>query len=178
MNTKNNRRRQQSQEKIETVFLALLEEKDIDQITVSDICKQTGLNRSTFYANYQDIYDLVEKLRLQLVKEVDELYENDIANKGYTDGYLRLFSHIREHQLFYKTYFKLGLEQKYPIDLRKLARDTRILGGEHLEYHIAFHKAGITALIKRWLAGGCKESPKKISSILENEYKGRGIAFP
>ena len=58
MNTKNNRRRRESVEKIEKAFVQQLQAKELKSITVADICKETGLNRSTFYANYPDIYDL------------------------------------------------------------------------------------------------------------------------
>ena len=58
MNVKNNRRRKASQEKIEKAFIELLQTREIKEITVSDIIKITGLNRSTFYANYVDVYDI------------------------------------------------------------------------------------------------------------------------
>lgn len=55
MNVKNNKRRRESQDKIEKAFVELLQTREIKEITVSDIIKLTGLNRSTFYANYIDI---------------------------------------------------------------------------------------------------------------------------
>ena len=57
MNTKNNKRKRESRAKIESVFVELLQANELNQITVSDICSLAGLNRSTFYANYVDIYD-------------------------------------------------------------------------------------------------------------------------
>ena len=51
MNTPNNKRRKESQEKIIRVFLNLIQSKEVPEITVSDICKQANINRSTFYAN-------------------------------------------------------------------------------------------------------------------------------
>ena len=39
------------------------------------------------------------------------------------------------------------------------------------DYHIEFFSAGSTALIKKWLANDCKESPETISKILFDEYK-------
>ena len=57
MNVKNNKRRRQSQEKIEKAFIELLQTRELNDITVSDLIKQTGLNRSTFYANYIDIFE-------------------------------------------------------------------------------------------------------------------------
>ena len=69
MNTKNNKRRKESQEKISRAFIELLQSREIKDITVSDIIKMTGLNRSTFYANYLDIFDLADKVREELERD-------------------------------------------------------------------------------------------------------------
>ena len=62
MNTKNNRRRRESIERIERAFIELLQHKELNDISVSEICKICGLNRSTFYANFVDLYDLADKM--------------------------------------------------------------------------------------------------------------------
>ncbi|MEE1049483.1 MAG: TetR/AcrR family transcriptional regulator, partial [Clostridia bacterium] len=56
MNVKNNKRRRESIDKIEKAFLNMLLTKELNEISVTQICKETNLNRSTFYANYIDIY--------------------------------------------------------------------------------------------------------------------------
>ena len=35
-----------------------------------------------------------------------------------------------------------------------------------------FFKSGLTAIIKMWLAGGCKEEPEEMNEIIISEYKG------
>ena len=86
MNVQNNKRKRLSQEKIEKAFVTLLQGKELNQITVTDICKMTGLNRTTFYNNYLDIYDLADKIRLKLINDVKALYEDErikkLQNKG------------------------------------------------------------------------------------------------
>ena len=42
--------------------------------------------------------------------------------------------------------------------------------GEHIDYHIAFFSAGLNALIRHWLDGGCKETPEEMVEILKSEY--------
>lgn len=90
MNVKNNRRRRESVEKIEKVFVELLQTKELGEITVSDICKRCGLNRSTFYANFIDIYDLADRVRIHLEEEVNRLYESDREQNHNSNDYLRL----------------------------------------------------------------------------------------
>ncbi len=174
MNTKNNKRRQASREKIESVFTELLQTKEISQISVSEICKESGLNRSTFYANYIDIYDLADKIRARLEGEVSALYYNDLANHSGND-YLQLFRHIRDHQPLYRMYFKLGYDTAHTINLDLLDQDHRIFPESVMSYHVEFHKAGLNAIIKKWLSCDCQESPEIMAQIIADEYQGRNI---
>ena len=54
-------KKKDSQKRIEKVFLDLIQTKPIEQIHVSKICELAKVNRTTFYANYLDIYDLKDK---------------------------------------------------------------------------------------------------------------------
>lgn len=173
MNTKNNRRRQRSREKLEGAFLELLQTRQISQITVSELCQATGLNRSTFYANYEDIYDLADQIRQRLEGEVSALYGQDMASKYNSDDYLRLFRHIRDNQLIYKTYLKLGYDKGYQIGLYDTHMADQRFGGEHIDYHMAFFRAGFNAMVQKWLEGGCRETPEEMGQILKSEYLGR-----
>ena len=47
--------------RMDEALLALLEEKDLEYITVKEICHQAGVNRSTFYLHYETIADLVNE---------------------------------------------------------------------------------------------------------------------
>ncbi len=172
MNIKNNKRRQATRESIESIFMTLLQTREISEITVSDICKRTGLNRSTFYANYQDLYDLADQIRDRLEKEVEALYDNDLYNNCGID-YLRLFHHIKDNQLFYISYFKLGYDSRHVADLRSISRQQIDFPEENLEYHVAFHKAGLNAIIKKWLSAGCDQSPEAMVKIIREEYTNR-----
>lgn len=177
MNTKNNKRKKESREKMESVFVELLQTKELGKITVSDICKLAKLNRSTFYANYADIYELADVVRENLEQNLGELYQDEVANSFNSNDYLKLFRHISENPLFYQTYFKLGYDNQYQI----VAYDQR-LAAEHFDnrfipYHMEFFKSGITAIIKMWLERGCKETPEEMNEIIQSEYKGRAEYF-
>ncbi|MBE6798159.1 MAG: TetR/AcrR family transcriptional regulator [Ruminococcaceae bacterium] len=172
MNVKNNKRRRESQERIEKAFIELLQTYEIKDITVSDIIKITGLNRSTFYANYIDIFDLADKLREKLENEFSNLFaEYDYFNER--TGALKMFTHIKENQLFYKTYFKLCYDDKHLVSVydAKRAEKEQITG--NLKYHIEFFRNGLNAIIKLWLANGCQESPEAMAEVLKLEYRGR-----
>lgn len=177
MNTKDNRRKRASRQKIEQVAMELLQSKELDQISVSELCKRAGLNRSTFYANYVDIYGLADALRENLEAQVAELYHEEITQGYNSNNYLALFRHIRQNRLLYRTYFKLGYDEQHQILAydRDLAK--KQLNDRFIEYHIAFFKAGLTRIIKLWLQNGCRQTPEEMFEILKSEYQGREALF-
>lgn len=172
MNIANNRRRRDSQEKIQKAFINLLQDRQMKDITVSDLIKATGLNRSTFYANYLDIYDLADKTRQMLEKDFSALFA-DYDYMNARDGAEKMFAHIKENQLFYKTYFKLCYDEKFLISTYDPKRAEKEQITQNIRYHIEFFRNGLNAIIKLWLAGGCKESPQEMAEILKQEYQGR-----
>ncbi|MCI9575973.1 MAG: TetR/AcrR family transcriptional regulator [Clostridiales bacterium] len=173
MNTKNNKRKRESREKIESIFAELLQTRELNQISVSEICKRAGLNRSTFYANYLDLSDLADVVRETLEQNVQDLYQDEIINGYNSNNYLKLFQHIAKNQLFYKTYFKLGYDNEYKIIKYDHQLAKQHFNNRFIEYHMEFFKSGITAIIKRWLKNGCQETPEEINEILTSEYKRR-----
>jgi len=172
MNTKNNKRRRESVEKIEKAFVQLLSTSDLKKISVADICKMTGINRSTFYANFLDIYDLADKLRGELEAQFSQLFADyDYFNEH--SGALKMFEHIKENRLFYSTYFKLCYDEDHKICVYDTRRAEHEHMTQHLMYHIEFFRSGLNTIIKLWLANDCKESPEEMVEILKREYRGR-----
>lgn len=47
--------------KMDKALVALLEKKDFEYITIKEICALAGVNRSTFYLHYENVYDLLEE---------------------------------------------------------------------------------------------------------------------
>ena len=173
MNTPNNKRKKESMERIEKVFIELLQTKALDKISVSDICKHAGLNRTTFYANYTDIYGLADTLRDKLENEMFKLYKEEVEQGFNSNDYLKLFRHIKENQIFYQTYFKLGYDNNYKIITYDTDLAKKHFQNKFIEYHMEFFKAGITRIMKLWLQNGCKETPEDMFEIIKSEYSGR-----
>ena len=55
---------------IADAFLTIASQKPIEKITVTDIVKEAQINKSTFYAHYHDIYDLMDVLRNEAIEMV------------------------------------------------------------------------------------------------------------
>ena len=65
------------------------------------------LNRTTFYANYIDIYDLVDKIKDKMVKDFFEIYKEETISKMHSYDFLKLFYHKALAYRFYQHQNKL-----------------------------------------------------------------------
>lgn len=170
---KRERKQRDSALKIEKAFVNIIQTKELSKITVSEICEVTGLNRSTFYANYLDVYDLADKVREKLERDFGALFrfteKPQAANME--SGALKMFRHIYENQLFYKTYFRLPQDNNISILYYDTEMAEKHFGNKYVDYHIEFFKSGLNAIIKKWLDSGCKETPEEMVKIIESEYK-------
>lgn len=173
----NNKSKKESIEKIEKAFIELLQRKEISEINVTDLVKKAKINRSTFYVNYIDIYDLADKLKEKMFNDVLELYKEESIKKEHSYDYLKLFKHIKENQIYYKTLFKLNFDFMTYYDYHSEEKQALKYYGTstNMDYHIEFFKAGISAIIKKWLLNDCKETPEVINEIIKSEYKGKSL---
>ena len=58
-------------------LIYLLEKKDIEYITVKEICNSAGVNRSTFYLHYEAINDLIEETMNYVNKKFINYFSED-----------------------------------------------------------------------------------------------------
>ncbi|MCI8420810.1 MAG: TetR family transcriptional regulator [Clostridia bacterium] len=68
-----------SKKLIKNAFSNLLQKKDLEEITVTEIVKLSGLNRGTFYAHYNNLTDVLEEIEKEVTDKILSLFS---AYKG------------------------------------------------------------------------------------------------
>lgn len=176
MNKKNNLRFQETETRMEAAALQLMQRTDFERLTVRAVCEKAGVNRSTFYAHFTDIYDLLDKMESYLSRELLARYisappaEHDPFSKASFVPFLR---HIKAHQYFYK--ITLQHRKSYPIKegyeplwalIRVRCEQAGIREEEKMLYYFIGFQAGFTMVLKHWVDGGCRESEEEIAAII------------
>lgn len=169
MNTPNNKRRQDSRRRMETALVRLLQDRELGKITVKEICAAAEVNRTTFYANYLDIYDLADAVQKSMEETVLGLYSEEQERQTRRHDFTKLVYHIKENPIFYKTYFKLNVGDQLRFGAYDI-KDAAAYYDRHVDYHIEFFRHGFNAVIKMWLSRDCAESPEEIIDIIKSEY--------
>ena len=165
-----------TKEMIRKSFLELLKEKPAAKITVKELCEAADINRTTFYRNYLDIYDLYEKLE-------EELTETAFADGDIEADRYKLLKVIYDNQTFYREFFDSRLESRYIKktiqkmydEMKQLLMDRGTYDEKTFRILYQYNYHGAVGVIRDWLDTGCKESPEEFGNILykivEKQYQ-------
>lgn len=178
MNQKNNLRFQETDKKIRDYFLSALSDREISKITVQEICAHVGINRSSFYLHYKDVYDLLEAMSYEMGKAVmEDIARAEIDSPYFFSGeyLLVILQHVQRNAVFYRAYFSnvgmAGIEKVYQTLLETVFKPYfRQLGmkSEHkIEYIFSFIKAGFFAVLRQWLLYDCAETPEEMVHLIQ-----------
>ena len=182
MNTKNNQRSRETSERIvRAVYRAITEEgKPLSRITVREICEEAEINRSTFYAHYQDVYDVVEKVEQTMSEQLTRTVLDTLDRAAsINDLFMRLFEFVSEYRAFYSVYLGqmhragvIGMAWELLQDRTAQLRYDQLgyRSEAELEYAGIFFVNGLTALLRHWLETGCRETPEELVEILIRQY--------
>ena len=69
------KRQTSTKEDIKEALIQLLSEEKFENISVSKLCKRAGINRGTFYLHYIDKYDMMERLKEEIISQLRSLFE-------------------------------------------------------------------------------------------------------
>lgn len=75
------RRVRKTKKAIQEAFCELIKEKNLNEITVKELCAKADVNKSTFYLHYHDIYDLADKIQDILIQDVCSIIDEYSCNE-------------------------------------------------------------------------------------------------
>lgn len=162
------------QEFIIQAFLELILEKNISDITVTEICERAKIARRTFYRHFDKKEDVIECYVLQLMgKLADTLAET--AKNGNLYHFIRSFFVFWKPHLYYiqalihggfsdlifTCYLKCLLPLSYQMPASVVPNGS--------ECHLAYLLGGLWSLFIYWLQHGCIQTPEELASIVTGQ---------
>lgn len=173
-----------SRQLIKNAYVALLNEKDVNKITVTDIIGRAGISRGTFYAHYADVHDLYNKLEndaittiLNIIEETGilNLLENPLPtlatklqfldkNKEY---YRLLLSSCVGGEFIQKLSDEFALQF-----VAQLSEHFATANKEIVRSYISFAASGVRGMIFRWLDGTLQISADECAKLLAEMMTG------
>ena len=178
MNIKNNSRYKMSSEKIEKAFLSLILNNKYEDITISQICEQANINRSTFYCHYDDINDLIIKIEGKFASGTASIF--NYGERQTHEAFVEMFKFVKENKHFYIAFLNIPYatlaEYNTKMEvLKNIGKKSKIKSTNNVSiyYRASFFGAGIKEMCRLWLERDCKETPEQMASLLLEEYANR-----
>lgn len=145
--------------------MELLKTEKVQDITIQDICNMSGVNRTTFYAHFSDIGELTERSEIQIREAAMMAFREECSEQQSGQQWQLFFLRSMKNRMnFYHLYFQChknehaqnGPTQVWLFD-----------ASAHLDhYRQAFYRAGIEAILRRWVEDGCVDSPETVQTVL------------
>lgn len=174
--------------RMDEAFLQLLEKKDFAYITVKEICKMAGVNRSTFYLHYETINDLLEESTQYIIDQFVEAMPHDMSEffeKIQTRPLEELFLITPEYLTPYLNYvkahrsvFRTALERAPALRLNDAYHalnrhvfspilDRFRVSAAEQKYIMPFYINGLMGIINEWLKEDCADPVEHIVSVIQ-----------
>ena len=158
-------------------MLELMNTTPFDKITVRLICDKAEVNRSTFYAHYTDIYNMIDQMETNLQKKLMDNYPVcGHVSPLSLESFILFLGFIREHRDFYRVALKArrefpirqGFEPLWEQIVRPLCMKAGITSESEMMFYFVGFQAGFTTILKRWVEQDCVESEEKIAQIIRD----------
>ena len=173
-----------SRQLIKNAYVALLNEKNVNKITVTDIIGRAGISRGTFYAHYTDVRDLYSKLENDAIATILRIIEETGILNFYDNPFPTLETNLRLLEKN-KEYYRLLLSSCVGGEfIQKLSDEFAIrfvpqlmerfdaIEAEIVRSYISFTSSGIRGMIFRWLDGTLNLSSLQCAQLMADMLIG------
>lgn len=177
------RRVRYTKKAIRESFLDLLEQKPIEKISVTEICKNADINRGTFYSHYADPFEL----KASLEQELSDIFVE--GAKSAPNGKLTALAALRILQenkdlcrLFcgpngdMDAFLKIVMANSVSY-FHEVMKGGENIPETHKECLRTMLVSAVSTMIKFWYENDMRDDPALIAEVMDNFCMGGSERF-
>ena len=175
---KEDRRVRRTKKMLTQALTQLLQEKQINEITVKELTDLADMNRGTFYLYYKDIFDMLEKIEDGLFEALEEivfLHEHDDVSQQTKPILLDLFRFIEDNQEMCRVLLSPHGDMNFLHRLNEVVREKCLQmwpkkedkNDATFEYHYSFVVYGCVGVFRACLNSECQETAEKMAEMAD-----------
>jgi AcrR family transcriptional regulator len=169
-----------SKKVMKDAILSLMHEKDLREITVTDIVRIADINRGTFYKHYQYTEDILREIIDEVLSDLKDSFRDPYKNmevfelNKLTTSAIKVFDHVTRYATFYslivQTNALAGFQHRFCNVLKELAlsdfKNEMSNPKINAELNAGYQAYAILGLIIEWINGGYKYSSSYMAEQL------------
>lgn len=159
-----------SQQYIMEALDQLLEENDLEDITITEICKKAGVARVTFYKYYHTIYDVinasVEAGIKKAIEQLSNINPQDNIQNVITDIIAGIAASPTslQRQINANTH---GVVLDYFVHaINRLSQADTVFSKKLNQAEVLFIAGGMFSIITHWFKNDLQESPRSVAAMI------------
>lgn len=147
-------------------LLQLMEEKSINKITPTELCRKANINRNTFYSHYRAPEDVLHEIEDEILQKVTLVFESHFHYRSIEELVRQSCSIFKENSDICKIIFSENSESDSLFRMVDMAHSTAYAewrraglkaSDEQLELIYQYCAGGCVSMIRFWLANGMKQ---------------------
>ena len=159
---------------IKDTFIALLKEKPVNKVTVKEICDLAEINRATFYKYYSDPFDLLDKIELEMLSQLQSNLKT--SPRSFREIFIFIMVNIRADGERYQVLTSENGDSKFPGRIfslyyeyirEELSKQFPSLSSIQQEWLYYFSAQGCCGILERWISGGMNEGIEEVSDFAQ-----------
>jgi len=163
----------QTKRNISEAFWNLYKYKRIEQISVSEICKTAGYNRTTFYKYFSDPYDVLNKLEEKIIGEFSRKIHISFQSQKNEADFIEMMASLYCEKGDYlgvllsehgDPFFTLKIKKKMSSLLLK--QFTLEESDPNTEYIVEFGMSSIIGTLTHWFNRGMNVPAEDLATLL------------
>lgn len=169
---------------ITDAFLQLLRQKPVERITVKEVCALAQINRSTFYRQYKDCFDLMEQLEQRGLELLEELLQATQA-QGTAATMTSLLCALRDNDSLLGVMARQNQDERFLYAMvgrcfryMNTRQENMAIAANETQQNMrnAFLAAGVGGIIQYWLRSGMQTEPGQVAAVITALCEGAALA--
>ena len=145
-------------EHITEAVLKLMQNQNLSEISISQICEEAGVGRASFYRNYESKKSVLEQYLAKLIQEWGHDFEDRGDLSYFSESLLR---HYYKYKNFYLLLYRQGLSDMIYETIRWATKMDE--AQNNMERYGKSMVAGmIFGWVDEWMRQGMPETPEEI----------------
>ncbi len=155
---------------IAEALIGLMEKKDYQEISLTEICKTAGFSRMAYYRNFKSKDDILVTFMKMLAdkfrEDVNQMLPN-ASSRSY-EMLLYAFRYFKNYRRYAECLLKANLSSILQYGLNYYM-DTFVAGenaDKMTRYGLYYYSGGIYNVFSIWVSGGMRESEEEMARIV------------
>lgn len=154
-------------------LMRLLAKKPLEKINITELCKEAGINRTTFYRYYELPRDVLAEMKRDFFEEAFAHFQKPLT----ADDIKRLFVRLSEHAELVKLFFQYSSDTDWAHIFNqistsfpglKMTKAFQNLDVDSAKLLSAYLAGGAYFLARQWIMEEIPMSPDEVAAIALN----------